>query len=186
MSEQAMTPEQREQIGALRDRWFRIATSTERCDRPRAEAAVTAACASGGVTIGEVEWVESPAAGAEAYQRRLGAQVASLSASLSASFSDSLSDILSASFWASLTPRLVGAALEISRGMFLLATLSIISDETRPLVMSKRPAVGMLFNRHSPKTLSMALCRPMSSLKTRMFSVSARAALCTPPVSLNS
>ena len=66
-----LTDEQRQQIEALRNNWFRIATSIERADRPRAKKAVKALAASSGVTVTEIEWVESPKAGAEAYKRLL-------------------------------------------------------------------------------------------------------------------
>ena len=78
---------------------------------------------------------------------------------------------------ANLTPRLVGADLEIIIGIFLLATLSNISEEILPLVIIIRSSVAISFRMHSPKILSMALCLPISSLKTRMSLVSHRAAL---------
>ena len=85
---------------------------------------------------------------------------------------------------ANFTPMLVGADLEIIIGILLLATLSSISEEILPLVITRRSSVGISFRRHSPKILSMALCLPISSLKTRMLFVSHRAALWTPPVAL--
>ena len=104
-----LTDEQKQRIEALQIEWFRIAVSTERADRPRAEKAVKALAANGGVTVTEIVWVESPQAGAEAYARLLSISKKipnslrdSLSASLSASLRASLDDLRWDSWWDSL------------------------------------------------------------------------------------
>jgi hypothetical protein len=69
-----------------------------------------------------------------------------------------------------------------SLGACILAALSNISDETRPVVSSSRSLVGIPLKRHSPWILSRVLCRPISSATTSSFSVSARAEECKPPL----
>jgi len=60
-----LTPEQAEKIQQVRDEWLRIGLSTERADRPRAEAGVRLAYEAAGLAPPKlVIWLDSPAAGA--------------------------------------------------------------------------------------------------------------------------
>ena len=61
---------------------------------------------------------------------------------------------------------LVGECRETTTGVCILAALSNISDETRPVVKSSRSFVDIPVNRHSPWILSRVLCRPISSATT--------------------
>ncbi len=76
----------------------------------------------------------------------------------------------------------VGADLEIRTGMPLPAALKRISEEILPLVTRIRSVTAIPSSRQRPRTLSTALCLPISSAKTRIFRVSQRAALWTPCV----
>jgi hypothetical protein len=58
-------------------------------------------------------------------------------------------------------------------------------EEMRPLVIRIPSETGISSMKHRPKILSMALCLPMSSAKSKMLLVLHRAALWTPPVALN-
>ena len=60
-----LTVEDLAQISHVRDRWMEIGLSTERCDRPRAEAAVHAAYVAAGLAEPPVViWMDSPLGGA--------------------------------------------------------------------------------------------------------------------------
>ena len=130
-----LTDEQRQRIEALQIEWFRIAVSTERADRPRAEKAIKPLAVSGGVTITKIVWVESPQAGAKAYARLLNASQKnpnslrdSLSASLRASLRASLDDLRWDSWWNSLDDLLqdsLDASIWNSLDASLSASLSV-------------------------------------------------------------
>jgi hypothetical protein len=98
MKIEKLTPEQEAQIAVYRDRYFALATSTERADRPRAEAAARAMAEIAGVKVNSVVWAATPQDGQREYERAW----ASLGASLRDSLWDSLRDSLRASLGASL------------------------------------------------------------------------------------
>ena len=85
---------------------------------------------------------------------------------------------------ANQTARLVGADMETLMGMFLMATLGDVCEETLPLVSTTRFSVGMSSGMHSPRALPRPLCRPMSPAEIRISLVSHNAAEWVPPVAL--
>ena len=59
-----LTPEHLAEISRVRDEWMTIALSTERCDRPAAEATVAAAYRAAGFDAPQVMiWMDSPLGG---------------------------------------------------------------------------------------------------------------------------
>jgi hypothetical protein len=63
----SLTTEQADLVDSVREAWMRTGESTERCDRPAAEAAVAAAYRAAGLAPPEtVVWTDSPLAGARA------------------------------------------------------------------------------------------------------------------------
>ena len=105
-----LTPQQEIQLRDWHAEWFRIGTSTEPADRPRAEAAITAMYAEMGEKVPHFIWFDSPATAVmgqwvlKNYDKKLleHSLRASLRASLGASLWASLWDSLRASLWDSL------------------------------------------------------------------------------------
>ncbi len=59
-----LTPDQLERVAEVRDQWMTTALSTERCDRPRAEAAVRAAYTAADLPVPPLMiWMDSPVGG---------------------------------------------------------------------------------------------------------------------------
>ncbi|MFC5996911.1 DUF6745 domain-containing protein [Pseudonocardia hispaniensis] len=67
MHDGALTADQLTHIQGVRDDWMRVGVSTERCDRPAAEAAVRAVYTAAGLVAPTwVVWADSPLGGARA------------------------------------------------------------------------------------------------------------------------
>ncbi|MGH9931011.1 MAG: DUF6745 domain-containing protein [Pyrinomonadaceae bacterium] len=115
----SLTPRQKLDLLAFRQRWLEVGTSTAPADRPRAEKSITAMYARIGKTAPKFLWCDSPAIAALALHaiKSKGEIPASLWASLRASLWASLWDSLWASLWASLRDSLwdsLGASLGAS------------------------------------------------------------------------
>ena len=82
-----LTPEQEAKVVEWRERFFAQATSTERADRPRADAAARRLAEIGGVKVNNVVWAASVVDGQKAYEAAW------------ASLRDSLGDSLWDSGW---------------------------------------------------------------------------------------
>ncbi|GEL17668.1 DUF6745 domain-containing protein [Pseudonocardia asaccharolytica] len=76
MFDGALTADQLTHIRGVRDDWMRVGLSTERCDRPAAEAAVRAAYTAAGLEAPpRMVWADSPLGGARVVPDQLGAQL---------------------------------------------------------------------------------------------------------------
>jgi hypothetical protein len=105
-----LTEEDLARVSAVREHWMRVGLSTERCDRPKAEAAIAAAYRAAGVDPPQLAvWMDSPLGGAFATgllrNGQLGGQ---LGDQLRDQLGDQLRDQLGGQLWGQLGGQLWG------------------------------------------------------------------------------
>lgn len=166
-----LTPEQRAKLVGYHDYWYRVGTSTERADRPKAEAAILAMRAVVGVTTKPTfVWCESPATAilvlrvlrSDAYRQWVGgvpdsirdaalfsdldASVSRLAISLGdalySPFRDSLRDSLRTSLYASLRDSLDEAILNSIRDSLTPTLVQLHNSLRLSLRDSLRDSLG--------------------------------------------